>query len=66
LRATPNLATALADANGAEITAPRQERLDLWPLVALLALAAISAEWAAILWSGVRGTVRQRMRSGAT
>jgi hypothetical protein len=66
LRATPNLAATLADASGVGTTAPRQERLDLWPLVALLALAAIAVEWAAILWSGMRGTARPRARSGAT
>jgi hypothetical protein len=52
LRANPNLATALAAATGGDVTAPRPERVDLWPLVALVALAVIAAEWGAALWAG--------------
>ena len=63
LRVTPNLAPALTAASGAGSTAPRQERLDLWPLVALAALAVIAAEWLAILWSGWRNLARPRARS---
>ena len=65
LRPTPNLAATLADASRDGSVAPRQERLDLWPLAALVALAVIGAEWAATLWSGLRSMVRPRARSGA-
>ena len=49
LRVNPGLAATLATASGADIAATRQERVDLWPLLALLALLAIGAEWIAAL-----------------
>lgn len=62
LRPTPNLATALAGARSAGISAPRQERLDLWPIAALIALIVIAAEWLVMLWSGIRTVARPRAR----
>jgi hypothetical protein len=50
LRGNPNLARVLATATGGDVAAARQERVDLWPLLALLALAVIVAEWVAALW----------------
>jgi Ca-activated chloride channel family protein len=50
LRLNQNLAAALAAASGAAVTAPRLERVDLWPLLALAALALIAGEWLVVLW----------------
>jgi hypothetical protein len=49
LRANPNLAATLAGATGVDVTTPRQERVDLWPLLAIIALAVIAAEWVTVL-----------------
>jgi Ca-activated chloride channel family protein len=50
LRADPNLAATLAGASGVAVNAPRLERADLWPLLALAALVIIAVEWLAVLW----------------
>ncbi len=50
LRLNPALAPALAGAQGREIDIATRERFDLWPLLAIGALALIAAEWAATLW----------------
>ena len=50
LRLNQNLATSLAGGSGASVSAPQLERVDLWPLLALVALIVIAAEWLAVLW----------------
>jgi hypothetical protein len=50
LRDNPALAETLAGATGSGVRVPRLERVDLWPLLALGALAVIALEWLAILW----------------
>lgn len=52
LRLNQNLAATLAAASGSDVNAARQERVDLWPLLAVFALGVIVLEWLAILWSG--------------
>ncbi len=51
LRVDPNLAPALATATGVSTTGLREERVDLWPLLALAALAVIVVEWLWALWA---------------
>ena len=58
LRLDPDLASVLATASGADVTAPRQERVDLWPLLALLAWLVIAAEWIASTLAGRSGARR--------
>jgi hypothetical protein len=65
LRMDPHLVAALATASGSGITAPRQERVDLWPLVALIALLVIAAEWIAALWPVVRSATKRPVPRGA-
>lgn len=65
LRLNPDLASTLAAASGVDIAAPRQERVDLWPLLALLALGIILVEWAVALWPSRRGGSRRLARGGA-
>jgi hypothetical protein len=64
LRRNPNLAPALAVASGGDATAPRQERVDLWPLLALVALTVVAIEWGATLWPRARAA--RPARGGAT
>lgn len=64
LRANPSLAQTLASASGGGVTAIRQERVDLWPLLALLALVAIAAEWVIAL--SPRKMARRLARGSAT
>jgi len=66
LRSDPKLASALATASGSGVTAPREERVDLWPLLALVALMVIAAEWIAALWPAARSTTRRPVSRGAT
>jgi hypothetical protein len=66
LRSDPTLASALATASGSGVTAPREERVDLWPLLALVALMVIAAEWIAALWPAARKTTRRPVVRGAT
>ncbi|MDF3043012.1 MAG: conserved hypothetical rane protein [Thermomicrobiales bacterium] len=66
LRSDPTLASALATAFGSGVTAPREERVDLWPLLALVALMVIAAEWIAALWPAARKTTRRPVVRGAT
>jgi hypothetical protein len=65
LRSDPNLASALATASGSGMTAPREERVDLWPLFALVALLVIAAEWIAALWPIVRSATKRPVARGA-
>jgi hypothetical protein len=65
LRSDPNLASALATASGSGVTAPREERVDLWPLLALVALMVIAAEWIAALWPAARTMTRRPVPRGA-
>ncbi|MEZ4562420.1 MAG: BatA domain-containing protein [Thermomicrobiales bacterium] len=58
LRINPNLAPALATATGVSTTGLREERVDLWPLLALAALAVIVLEWLWALWAA-RARVRR-------
>jgi hypothetical protein len=51
LRADPNLAAALATATGVSTTGVREERVDLWPVLALAALGVIVLEWLWALWA---------------
>jgi hypothetical protein len=51
LRVDPNLAPALATATGVSTTGLREERVDLWPILALLALGVIVLEWLWTLWA---------------
>jgi hypothetical protein len=51
LRAEPNLAPALATATGVSTTGQREERVDLWPILALAALGVIVLEWLWALWA---------------
>ncbi|MBA2598741.1 MAG: VWA domain-containing protein [Chloroflexia bacterium] len=66
LRVNAGLAGTLASATGAGVTATRQERVDLWPLLALLALIVIALEWAAVLRPGTRRVVRRLAKGHAT
>jgi hypothetical protein len=65
LRIDPNLAPTLATASGSSITAPREERVDLWPLFALVALLIIAAEWMTTLWPVVRKVAKRPAPRGA-
>jgi hypothetical protein len=65
LRLNHDLAGVLATASGAGLAAPRQERFDLWPVLALVALVVIGAEWIAILWTSQRVAVHRSARGGA-
>jgi hypothetical protein len=66
LRVDPNLASALATASGSGVTAQREERVDLWPLFALIALLVIVAEWITALWPSVRRATKRPVPRGAT
>lgn len=66
LRANPTLAATLATASGVDINAPRLERVDLWPLLALIALAVIAAEWLVVLWPKRRLAVQRPARGSAS
>jgi hypothetical protein len=66
LRVDPNLASALATASGSGVAAQRQERVDLWPLLALIALLVIVAEWVTALWPSVRRATKRPVPRGAT
>lgn len=50
LRLNPNLEAALAGASGTMVAAPVREQIDLWPLLAIGALAVIALEWITTLW----------------
>jgi hypothetical protein len=65
LRLNTDLGNVLATASGVDVAAPRQERVDLWPLLALLALGVIVAEWLVALWPVRRGAVRRPTRGSA-
>jgi len=66
LRLDPNLASALAAASGSGVTTQREERVDLWPLLALIALLVIVAEWMTALWPSVRRATKWPVIRGAT
>jgi hypothetical protein len=66
LRMDPNLTSALASASGSGVTAPREERVDLWPLLALLALLVIAVEWITALRPSVRRATKRPLPGGAT
>jgi hypothetical protein len=66
LRIDPNLASALATASGSGATAQREERVDLWPLLAFIALLVIVAEWITALWPSVRRATKRPLPRGAT
>ncbi len=66
LRLDPNLASALATASGSGVTAQREERVDLWPLLAFIALLVIVAEWITALWPSVRRATKRPLPRGAT
>jgi hypothetical protein len=66
LRLDPNLASALAAASGSGVTTQREERVDLWPLLALIALLVIVAEWMTALWPSVRRATKRPVIRGAT
>jgi Ca-activated chloride channel family protein len=51
LRADPNLAPALAAATGVTTAGQREERVDLWPILALAALGVVVLEWLWALWA---------------
>jgi len=65
LRTDPNLASALATASGSGVTAQREERIDLWPVLALIALLVIVAEWITALWPSVRRATKRPVLRGA-
>jgi hypothetical protein len=65
LRLNADLASVLATASGVDIAAPRREQVDLWPLLALLALGVILGEWALALWPVRRGSGRRLAQGGA-
>ncbi len=65
LRANPGLEAILANATGLDIVATRLERVDLWPLLALGALALIAAEWIAALMPSRRGSRPRGVRGSA-
>lgn len=50
LRINEGLGATLATASGGGVNAPLIERVELWPLLALAALAVILLEWIAALW----------------
>jgi Ca-activated chloride channel family protein len=64
LRVNANLGATLASAVSNGAVAPRQERVDLWPALALIALGVIAAEWIAALWPARRRRIHQT--SGAS
>lgn len=64
LRLNPALETTLSTAIGRDVTTTRSERFDLWPLLAVVALALIALEWLAWLWPARRAAAR-RFSSGA-
>jgi hypothetical protein len=64
LRLNPGLASTLAAATGTEVTAMHREQVDLWPILALVALAVIATEWIVALWPGRRGAARRPARGG--
>ena len=66
LRANPRLASALAASSGTGVNTPREERFDLWPLLALITLLVIAAEWLTTLRSTRRGVTRQPAHGGAS
>ena len=66
LRVDPNLASTLATASGSGATEQREERVDLWPLLALIALLVIVAEWMTALWPSVRRATKRAVPRGAT
>jgi hypothetical protein len=66
LRVDPNLASALATASGSGVAAQREERVDLWPLLALIALLVIVAEWVTALWPSLRRATKRPIPRGAT
>jgi hypothetical protein len=66
LRIDPNLASALATASGSDATEQREERVDLWPLLALIALLVIVAEWMTALWPSVGRATKRAVPRGAT
>ena len=65
LRVNPTLGATLADASGRAPGAPRRERIELWPLLALGALLFILLEWGVTLWSTARRRQRLPERAGA-
>jgi Ca-activated chloride channel homolog len=65
LRLNPSLPTALANAVSTSAATPRRERVDLWPLLALIALGVIAAEWIAAVWPARRRRPVQ-VASGST
>jgi hypothetical protein len=65
LRLDPNLSSALATASGSGVTAQREERIDLWPILALVALLVIAAEWITALWASVRRATKRPVLRGA-
>ena len=60
LRADPNLEDALATATRVSTSGLREERIDLWPILALTALGVIVLEWLWALWAA-RTRVRRAM-----
>ena len=66
LRIDPNLASALAAASGSGVSAQREERVDLWPALALVALLVIVAEWITALRPSVRNVTKRSVLRGAT
>ncbi|MDQ2654413.1 MAG: BatA domain-containing protein [Chloroflexota bacterium] len=63
LRVDPNLVPALATATGVSTSGLREERVDLWPILALAALGVIVLEWLWALWAA---RTRVRRATAAT
>lgn len=65
LRLNPALESTLSAATGRDVTTTRNERFDLWPPLALIALVLIALEWLAWLWPARRAAASRRFSSGA-
>ena len=66
LRANPNLADLLASATSADVTTSADNRLnDLWPLLAVLALALLTVEWLTSAYGARRVTPGPASRRSA-
>ena len=65
LRPNPGLAAALANSAGGDAASALPERVDLWPIFALIALGVIVVEWLASLWSARRAPARRLAAGGA-
>lgn len=65
LQVNDNLGATLASSVSNGAVAPRQNRIDLWPVLALVGLGVIVAEWIAALWPARRRRSLQTSGAGS-